>query len=508
MKRKNNPQREEKYRFHTAVITSGAGVIIHYLISLVLTPYITETLGTESYGFVNLAKSFSNYTIILTSCLNAYASRFISISYHENDKHKSEVYMSTVFFANVMLSCIVLLFAGIFCIKLDSFISVPSNILEDVKVLFFLDFVNYMLVATGTCFTAYAYVKNRLDILGIVKILTYVTEAFALVLFFRSFSPKVYFVGYGLLVSSLIALILNLISARYFMGDVKVKIQYFEWSAVKNLVVNGIWNSVNSLGNVLNSGLDLLVTNQMLSSLAMGQLSIVKTLSVIFTTLFQTVSSPFQPKLLKTYANNDKTRLIRILKENIAFCSFFSNMLCAGLISLGEAYYRLWTPNQDVHLLQVLTVITVVGMVVEGASFPLLYVYTLTLKNRLPCFMTIFSGLLNVLGMYVLIKFTSIGIYSVVGTTSVLALGIYFIFTPIYSAKCLGIKGSTFFPPLIRAVLSAIISIIVFKFISNFFVVDTWVKLGAVALLMSMVGIPIHLIISGREILKSLLGRK
>lgn len=500
MKRINNKW-EGKIRLLAAVFTSGFGVVINYLISLVLTPYITETLGTESYGFVNLAKSISNYAIILTSCLNAYASRFISVSYHENNKHKSEVYMSTVFFANVLLSLLVLAFATIFCIKLDFFISVPYEILSDVKILFFLDFVNYMLVATGTCFTAYAYVKNRLDVLGIVKILTYISEAVALFLFFRYFEPKVYYVGYGLLISSIISFCLNCFCAHYYLGELKIKVRFFDISTVKELVINGIWNSINSLGNILNSGLDLLVTNQMLSSLLMGQLSIVKTLSTIFTTLFQTVSSPFQPKLLQAYANNDKERLVSLLTKNIIFCSFFSNMLCGGLASLGESYFSLWTPTQNIELLQKLTIITIIGMLVEGASFPLLYVYTLTLKNRVPCILTILSGLLNVLGMFFLIRFTSIGIYAVVGTTTFLAWGMYFIFTPLYSAYCLEIKKSTFFPTLIRVVLSAVICIILFRFIATKLVINSWGKLFISSILLVIIGVPIHAIVAGWTII-------
>ena len=46
--------------------------------------------------------------------------------------------------------------------------------------------------------------------------------------------------------------------------------------AVKKLVLSGIWNSINSVGNLLNSGLDLWISNLMLSALEMGNLSIVK----------------------------------------------------------------------------------------------------------------------------------------------------------------------------------------------------------------------------------------
>ena len=51
------------------------------------------------------------------------------------------------------------------------------------------------------------------------------------------------------------------------------------FSKIKNLLKNGIWNSLNQLGNELNSGLDLLISNLMLSAVAMGQISVVKNIA-------------------------------------------------------------------------------------------------------------------------------------------------------------------------------------------------------------------------------------
>ena len=55
--------------------------VINYGISLVLTPYITESLGTEAYGFVSLARTFANYTTVVTVAVNAVATRYITVEY-------------------------------------------------------------------------------------------------------------------------------------------------------------------------------------------------------------------------------------------------------------------------------------------------------------------------------------------------------------------------------------------------------------------------------------------
>lgn len=54
-----------------------------FIISFVLTPIVLQKLGDEAYGFVGLVNNFVSYVAIITAALNAMASRFITVSYHE-----------------------------------------------------------------------------------------------------------------------------------------------------------------------------------------------------------------------------------------------------------------------------------------------------------------------------------------------------------------------------------------------------------------------------------------
>lgn len=45
-------------RLLMTILTSGIATILSFLISFILTPYITNKLGVEAYGFVTLAKNF------------------------------------------------------------------------------------------------------------------------------------------------------------------------------------------------------------------------------------------------------------------------------------------------------------------------------------------------------------------------------------------------------------------------------------------------------------------
>ena len=67
----------KKITFTVAV--TGGGFVLSYLITFFLTPFITESVGTDAYGFVSLAKNTAQYATYITAALNTFASRFISV---------------------------------------------------------------------------------------------------------------------------------------------------------------------------------------------------------------------------------------------------------------------------------------------------------------------------------------------------------------------------------------------------------------------------------------------
>jgi len=487
--------RSTSKQFVVSVFFSFFAVALNYLISLVLTPFITENIGTEAYGFVSLAKTFANYASIFTVALNAFSARYISIEYHKGNKKKANVYYNSVFIADIILAIVIFGIAVVIVTNLNRFLMIPEDLIGDVKKLFLLDTINFLILSCGTVFMTATTIKNRLEMGSIARAISYIAEAVFLFIAFSLLTPRVYYVGIGLIVSSCVILLINIGLTARLTPDLKVQRGYFSIEAVKSILSAGIWSSVNSLGNTLNTGLDLLVSNMMLSALAAGQLAIVKTISTIFTTLFQLVATAFQPMQLKYYANNDKKLLIASFKLGIKLNGMISNIAFAGFTVFGAVYYRLWTPSQDIGVLQTVTIVTIIGSIIEGAVYPLYYGYNLTVKNKIPCFITILSGLMNVLGMYVLIEFFDAGIYAVVLTTTVLTWLVNFVFNPLYVSYCLKIRLTTFYPTLFRHIVSSVLLLAVFSIIRKIYYPNSWIGLIMVALVCAIIGAILHTLI-------------
>lgn len=477
------------------MFTTGAAYVVNYGITLVLTPYITDTLGAEAYGFVSLAKQFAQYAVIVTTALNTYAARYIGIAYHQKDKRKANIYFSSVFWGDVILASVILTVAVWLIFFLEYLIDIPGQIVKDVKLLFLFVFINLWVSTVFSVFGCAGYIENRLDITGVFKTISYMTNAVVLVCTYALFPAKIFYVGAGMIAATFVVAVSDFGITRKLVPELRPKRTDFSFSAVKRLVMEGCWASLSSAGELLNNGLDLIICNQMLSSLAMGQIAIAKTMNTIVQSLYAVVDQAFFPMFLKSYAENRKEKLLAELKISMKVSGLLANMAFAGFVSLGIAYYRLWIPGQDINVIYRLTVITILTCIPTGAIHPLYYVYTLTVKKAFPCLVTIIGGIFNVAGMYVLIRFGGMGVDAVAWTTVAVMTVINFITNPLYMAYVLKVPFQTFYPDILRNALSCLVLTAVFKWISGFYMPSSWMMLAVCILFYLLIGAPIHLII-------------
>lgn len=116
-----------------------------------------------------MAKTFANYASIFTVALNAFSARYISIEYHKGNKKKANVYYNSVFIADVILAIVIFGMAVVIIINLNRFLMIPEDLIGDVKKLFLLDTINFLILSCGTVFMTATTIKNRLEMGSIAR---------------------------------------------------------------------------------------------------------------------------------------------------------------------------------------------------------------------------------------------------------------------------------------------------------------------------------------------------
>lgn len=481
--------------------TTGAATLLAFLINFLVTPFVTGRLGVEAYGFIALANTFVSYAMIAMTAISSFSTRYIALEYHRGDIQKASVYASSVFFANAALSVLIFVLMVPVIVLMDSLLDVPSGMLGDIQVLFVLVFVNFILANGASVFSCSVYIRNRLDLYGVFQVLSYVVEAIVLVSLYSVLEARAFYYGGGLLAAGAVLLLGNGILFKRLTPDLSIKCSLFSFSAVKTLVAKGVWRSVNSLGNVLISGVGLLVSNVLLSALAMGQLSISRTFSSVFSRLYQLVAQAFQPLFLESYSNGDSSELLFRLKLSSKMSGYVASLIVAGFIAFSLAFYDLWIPGQDTETIYRLTVIAVVGSFFEGLVNPLYYINTLTLKVALPTIVTIVGGAVSVVGTIALLCCTDVGVFGCAIMTSAVTVFIAMVTNPLYLAYSLHEPLWAFYPSFLRSTSACALLTVVFSLINWVVAADDWVSFVSSVVFCCILSLPIYVFVAlnGKE---------
>lgn len=459
-------------------IWSIIAILLNCAINFSVVPYVSEKIGIEAYGFVALANTFIMYIDVISVALNAFVGRFIAVEFYGNNILNSNRYFTSAFIANIIFALVIFSVGIIFIINAESYINIPGEINFDVKILFFLVLLRYILVLLRNVFEVVTFIVNRIDLAEKVRCISYLFQAIILLLLCNLFKPYVWYVGLAAAASAIILFIAQLYFWRLLLPKLKLHFTLFSIKCVRDFITNGIWNSLNNVGNLLNTGIDLIITNRMLSNLIMGQISVGKSVGTLCYSLVVAVSNSFKPKQLKFYAENDIDMLVKELKKSMTITGSICGLIFSGFSVCGLEFLDLWIPSQDNETIFRIVCIVLFGDIITGVVNPLYYVFTLTKKLKIPCIITICMGIVNVISKYIIIvNFDEFAVYGVVLTTAIINC-VHFIDTPIYSSYCLKIKFSTFYPVVIKHLIITFVLLLSMNILNLWFPnVESWLSL-------------------------------
>lgn len=459
---------------------------VSFVISFFLTPFILDKLGTEAYGFIGLANNFVSYTTLITIALNSMAGRFITISFHKGDIGSAKKYFASVYYSNLFLAGVIAVFSILTVGFLDSIIHIPVHLEWDVKLLFGLTFLNSIIALTSNVYSVATFVRNRLDLSSIRNIISNLLRVLCIVTPFLIFAPHLWYYGISALVATLFVAITNRTLTKKLLPDFKITSSLFSWGFVKELVFSGGWNLLSKLGEILSTGLDLLLANLLISSVAMGVFSISKVIPIVIISLCGSIAAVFAPKLTEFYAKGQMNILRNELYNNIRIMSVFSALPLMSFLVIGEDFFRLWVPTQDSHVLYTLSAVTIGGLLISMPQESLWNIFTITNKVKISALVQLVFNILAFITIIIGVTYFDNEYYqllSIVSSRFIWGTIQALIFLPTYGARCLNLKWNTFYYLILKYLFLAAIIITFLFFCKMFFVVDSWISFVLAVLL-------------------------
>lgn len=469
---------------------------VNVIMSFFLTPYLIKILGKEAYSFYPLANNFVEYANVFAIAFNSVAARFVSVEIHRGKIEKANKYFNSILFSNIVIGIVCAFISLIVICKLENLINIPEEMIIDVKILFAFVFFNFIVnlssVALGICTT----VRNRLELTSLRKMeSTFIKMAVTLGLLFI-FTPKISYVGIGAFTATVFVFITNCIYTKRLLPEIKFKRAYIKFKYAKAVLLSGVWNSINQLGELLFSGLNIILANLLVSVSAAGNISIARTVPSFMITLTATVVSVFVPMILKSYAVGTKKELVDILRSSSTITAVIINLPLAVFLAFGREFYSLWVPGEDINLLYAITIVLVLPLVFNSSVSSLKNVFIALNKLKIPAIVMCLSGITSVLlTIFITKTFPQIGVFGIIIISSAIRILYNILFSVLYVSKLLKMKSTVLYATMFKSVIFTVVVCMIGLVAGHYFVIKTWIELIVAVVFLVIVGILISLII-------------
>lgn len=468
--------------FLANVVKFGLPAVINFFLS----PYIVNSAGEAAYGFVSLATNFTTYAAIITVAINSMTGRFVMVSTVRGEDKKANQYFASSFFSNVIIGVFFAILGTLIVIKLDKLLEIPLELISDVKTLFALCFIAFIINTLGSVFEIGFFVTNNLYLSSGCSIVTAVIRALLIAIMFTLLPANIYYMGVGTLVVSLISIIYNFYMSKKLMPFVEIKKKFFKFSAIKEVTAAGVWNSINSLGTTLTEGLDLLMCNIFLTPSLMGILSLSKTIPMMLKSVHSSIVSIFAPEIVERYARGDTLAMKQYLKMSIRIMRMILCVPFGVFIGLAEAFYSVWLPGLDSKMLGLLSFLSISGTAFSICVSPVFNVFTAANKMRIPSLVHLSSGVISFVVVLVLLNTTNLGVYAVAGVSTIVGtLNTLFILLP-FAAKLIHEKKTFFVSSAFSSAITVAIVSLPGMLLEHLITIDTWGRLITVGVIYAL----------------------
>lgn len=453
------------------IVSYSANIII----SFVLTPFLINTLGKETYGFYPIANTIVMYMSILTNAMNSMANRFVTVSLVQGEKDEADKYFSSTLAANLLLSGILLIPMVIVVVFLDQFMDVPINSEAAIKTLFGLVFASAIINISASVFGIATFAKNRIDLRSLRELITASIRLLLFLFLYTVLPPSIVYIGIVTIIVAAINIAFQYAYTRMLIPEIRLSKDNVSRKHTLELLSSSSWNAINSFGNILLAGTSMVLANLFYGAAASGSFSIVNTVPQFMNGVIVMLIGIFYPVITYKYAQNDKKGLIEEIKKSQCIVGIFGCSVIAVFSAFAEDFFSLWTPGENAHYLAIISFVTILPHYVISCMWSLTNLNVVMKKIKVPALFTLACGVVNVIVAYIVYKVAAPGLISLPLISSMLQIIWIGVFIPLYACKNLRIKWYTFYPTLIKALITAFAIFLCLNHIVPQLPIDSWI---------------------------------
>jgi len=430
--------------------------LVNVVIGIFLVPYFVSCLGIAAYGLIPLAASITGYAAIVIQSLNTSVSRFLTIDLQREDYAAANRTFNTALFG---LTAVILLMVPIVLAVawfIPSIFHVPVGQERGATFLFLGVCTSFLIRSWTGNFTVQLFAYNRLDLQNLVDITNVIVQTGLIVLLFTLFGPDLVLVGMAYLVGAAVASGISIILARQVCPHLRLSINAFDHTRVKDLCEMGGWVVINNIGSLLFLQIDLIVVNLLFGATSAGEYAIALQWVILLRAFAGVLSGVLTPTIFSYYARKQTESLIRITKSAVKLMGLAMALPIGLVCGFAPQLLTVWVGSEFTNLALLLVLLTV-HLSINLAVFPIFSINVVHNKVRVPGILTLVMGFGNFALAVALPLLTGWGYYGVAAAGAIVLTLKNAFFTPWYAAKVLGVEVHIFTRSILPGIAATVL---------------------------------------------------
>lgn len=439
-------------RFSTNVLSNIAYFVVSIIIGLGLVPYFVDTLGLAAYGLIPLATSITSYVTLIIDSLNTSISRFLTIDLQRSDIVRANQTFNTALFGTLAIILVLIPIVLLVAWFAPEFFDIGNTASSDVFILFSLILGSVLIRAWSSNFMVTLFAHNRLDYRNLVNITNLATQLILVIIFFTFFSPSLVYVGISYFAAALVALFLAYHLSRKVCPDLHISVSSYSHARFGEIGGIAFWVTIDTIGFMLNANIALMVVNRLFGAVAGSEYSLVMLWSTLLYGISGLVTTAMTPMIYNYYSRRDTTGLIKFGLFAMKCMGLFMAPIIGLICLFSPQLFTIWMGSDEFVHLAPLVWIVVSPVIVKAQISAIGSISVGYGKVKIPAFLTLFTGILNVYLSFTLPFMFGLGIYGV-AISGAIAMTLHTgINVPLYAAYLVHAPLSTFLKAILKGV--------------------------------------------------------
>jgi len=327
------------------IINATSSLATHLLnisVLIWLQPFLLARVSIEEYALYPVVVAPLIFVPLLSTILTGGLGRYGVEAYARGNRARVTEIASTMFPLLAAAGALLLVLGGLFCWKIDLFLTVEPDLLGDARMMFVLLVLAAVLRVVFAPFEIGLFIRQKFVLKNVIQVGTQVFRLVLLMALLFGVSTRVLWLVLASTLADSLGLLISMVISCRLVPALRFRFSSIRWGAAPELVTFGGWTFVMHAAGMLRRGIIPILLNKLSTALQVscyyiGSIAMMQLQYMIYLAI-----QPLLPAMVAMHTGGDRNGLADVYLRGGRLALWFSTLLCLPLIIFSRELFTIY----------------------------------------------------------------------------------------------------------------------------------------------------------------------